>query len=65
MPNIYRMKTGGCDFVSTQSYLEKVELDLIEFREVGMYILVSIDYHIRMVWGQFYKTNEQVLWLDF
>lgn len=46
-----RKKSGGCDFVSTSRYLEKVALDLIDFRDLGMYVLVGIDYHTRLVWG--------------
>ncbi|KAF9756190.1 Transposon Tf2-9 polyprotein, partial [Nosema granulosis] len=47
-----RKKTGGCDFVSSRFYLEKVAMDLIEFRDVGKYVLVLIDYYTRIVWGK-------------
>lgn len=47
-----RKKSGGCDFVATSRYLEKVALDLIEFREVGQYVIVAIDYYSRRVWGR-------------
>ncbi len=46
-----RKKSGGCDFVSTRFYLEKVAFDLIDYRDIGKYVLLSIDYHTRMVWG--------------
>ncbi len=57
-----RKKCGGCDFVESTGYLEKVALDLIEFRDIGRYILVAIDYHTRLVWGTVLrkKTAESV-----
>jgi hypothetical protein len=47
-----RKKSGGCDFVSSRFYLEKVALDLIEFRDIGKYVLVVIDYYTKIVWGK-------------
>ncbi|WUR04589.1 LTR Retrotransposon [Vairimorpha necatrix] len=46
-----RKRSGGCDFVATSRYLEKVALDLIDFRDKGKYVLVAIDYHTRIAWG--------------
>lgn len=44
----YNRKTrGGCEFISTSRYLEKVAIDLIEFREEGAYLIVGIDYFTR------------------
>lgn len=47
-----RKKSGGYDFVSTSRYLEKVVLDLMEFREHGVYVIVAIDYFTRRLWGR-------------
>jgi hypothetical protein len=39
--------TGANDFVGTTRYLEKMGMDMIEFREENSHILVSVDYYTR------------------
>ena len=45
MSSLQSEKVGRCDFVYTTRYLEKIALDLIEFRDKKKYVLVLIDYH--------------------
>ncbi len=47
-----RKKTGGCDFVSSRFYLEKVALDLMEFRDLKRYVIVVFNYFTRIVWAK-------------
>ncbi|WUR03409.1 reverse transcriptase [Vairimorpha necatrix] len=35
-----RKKSGGCDFIATSRYLEKVAIDLIDYRDLGKFVLV-------------------------
>ncbi len=32
-------------------------LDLIEFRDIGKYVLVAVDYHTGFVWGMVLSTK--------
>lgn len=49
----YNRKTsGGSDFISTTRYLEKVGMDLIEFREEKAFVVVAVDYFTRRLWGR-------------
>lgn len=43
-----RKNFGGCDFVITTRYLEEMALDLLELRDLRVYILVGIDYFTRI-----------------
>lgn len=55
----YNGKTsGGSDFISTTRYLEKVGMDLIEFREEGFFVVVGIDYFTRRLWGKVIKSKQ-------
>ncbi|WUR04686.1 endonuclease [Vairimorpha necatrix] len=58
-----RKKSGGCVFVATSRYLEKVAFDLIEYREEKKYIVVAIDYFTRRVWDRVIdaKTGEKIV----
>lgn len=52
-----RKTSGGTDFVSTTRYLEKVGLDLIEFREEKAFIVVAIDYFTRRAWARVVESK--------
>jgi hypothetical protein len=42
---MYNHKTsGGCEFIITTRYLEKIGLSLKEFRERGYYVVVAVNY---------------------
>ncbi|KAF9758263.1 hypothetical protein NGRA_3187 [Nosema granulosis] len=58
----YRKTKGGCDFIQTSRYLEKVG-DLIEFRDEKCFVVVAIDYFIRLVWARVIerKTASEIL----
>ena len=54
----YNRKTsGGNEFICTSRYLEKVGMDLIEFRDEGVYVVVAIDYFTRRLWGRIIKSK--------
>ena len=48
----YNRKTsGGGEFISTTRYLEKLGMDMIEFRDEKKVIVVAVDYFTRRLWG--------------
>jgi hypothetical protein len=55
----YNRKTrGGCDFIASTRYLEKVGIDLIEFRDERCFVIVAIDYFTRKVWGKVIESKK-------
>lgn len=62
----YNRKTsGGTDFVCTTIYLEKIGLDIIEFREEIVFIVVAIDYFTRRVWARVLKSKQAMGIVNF
>lgn len=62
----YNRKTsGGCEFISTSRYLEKVGMDLIEFRDEGYYVVVAVDYFTRRMWARPLKTKSAAGVIEF
>lgn len=43
--------------MSSRFYLKKVALDLMEFRDIGRYVVVGIDYYTRLVWAKVLKDK--------
>lgn len=60
-----RKTSGGTDFVSTTRYLEKIGLDLIEFRDEMAFIVVAIDYFTRRAWARVLKSKHAIGVVDF
>lgn len=55
----YNRKTsGGCEFITKTRYLKKVGMDLIDFGEEGVFLVVGIDYFTRRVWGKIIKSKQ-------
>lgn len=54
---INRKKKCGYEFVTTDRALQKVALDLIEYRIENCWILISIDYYTRFVMAKVIKSK--------
>ncbi|KAF9749472.1 Transposon Ty4-H Gag-Pol polyprotein, partial [Nosema granulosis] len=44
-----RKTTGGCDFIATSRWMEKLALDIMFIENENLYVLVGIDYFTRLI----------------